>query len=79
MPSQRLLIKVKDSCPLLWYSELVALPIVQVTAAVCRRRDYGGIIHVRGIVNRIKAPGTPSPARMINLNLASALVKGEQP
>ena len=34
---------------------------------------------VRGVVNRIEAPGAPSPARTINLNLTSALAKGEQP
>jgi len=34
---------------------------------------------VRGVVNRIEAPGAPSPARTINLNLASISMKGEQP
>lgn len=28
-----------------------------------------GVDNVRGVVNRIEAPGAPSPARTINLNL----------
>ncbi len=38
------------------------------TAAANLARDVQG---VRGVVNRIEAPGAPSPGRSINLNLES--------
>jgi osmotically-inducible protein OsmY len=38
----------------------------------------GSVPGVRGVVNRIEAPGAPSPARLVNLNLQSKKMKRKQ-
>jgi osmotically-inducible protein OsmY len=46
--------------------------VASIETRIIAAEIAGDVEGIRGVVNRIEAPGAPSPARTVNLNLAES-------